>query len=93
MNRKFKISPVLVTVAAAGIYNAVKGNGIFNGPRFARQHDAVSKYVESHYPGATYAPIRATQNGWATIITEADGKRHNLYVGKTPDGVYVFKEF
>ena len=91
--KKMSINPVLVAAAITGVYHAVKGNGVFNKPRFAKQHDAISKYVETHYPGGTYAPIRATQNGWATIITATDGSKYNLYVGKTPDGVYVFKEF
>ncbi len=91
--KKLGISPILLTVAATGIYHAVTGRGIFNKPRFSRQHKQISKYVEAHYPGAVYAPIRATQKGWATVITETNGTKHNLYVGKTSDGVYVYKEF
>lgn len=91
--KKNTLIPILLTIGATGIYHAVKGKGVFNKPRFAKQHNAISKYVETHYPGGSYAPIHATQNGWATVITGADGSKHNLYVGKTPDGVYVFKEF
>lgn len=91
--KKNGLIPILITIGAAGVYHAVKGKGIFNRPRFAKQHDAISKYVETHYPGGSYAPIQATQNGWATVITAPDGKQYNLYVGKTPDGIYVFKEF
>lgn len=91
--KKNRLVSVLITLGAAGAYRAVKGKGMFNKPRFAKQHDAISKYVETHYPGGSYAPIHATQNGWATVITTADGKKYNLYVGKTPDGIYVFKEF
>lgn len=91
--KKSFLTPILATAAITGVYHAVTGRGVFNKSRFRRQHESISKYVESHYPGATYAPIMATQNGWATVITEVNGTKHNLYVGKTPDGIYVYKEF
>lgn len=85
-------SPVFWGLAAAGAYHAIKGTGIFNRPRFAQQHDAISKYVETNYPNAAYSPIIQTQNGWATVITAPGGKQIPLYVSRTSDGVYVYKE-
>ena len=42
-------------LAITGVYNYVKGNGVFNRARFKNQHDAVSRYVDAHYPGAVYS--------------------------------------
>ena len=38
------------TAAAAGIYSAITGKGLFNKPRFKEQHERVANYVETHYP-------------------------------------------
>ena len=42
------------TAAAAGIYSAITGKGLFNKPRFKEQHERVANYVETHYPNAVY---------------------------------------
>ena len=39
------------TAAAAGIYSAITGKGLFNKPRFKEQHERVANYVETHYDG------------------------------------------
>ncbi len=83
---------MVAAVAAAGAYGIIRGKGVFNKPRFKEQHDAVSRYVESHYPSSTYSPIEATENGWATIIRRVNEPRIFLYITKTDDGVYVFNE-
>lgn len=84
--------PVLLGVTAAGIYHFVQGNGIFNRMRFASQHDAVSRYVETHFPGARYSAIRDTGDGWITMITPKNGDKILLYLIKTDEGVYIFRE-
>ena len=56
------------TAAAAGIYSAITGKGLFNKPRFKEQHERVANYVETHYPNAVYTPIEMTANGWVTVI-------------------------
>ncbi len=92
---KKKISPFLTvagSLAVAGIYNYVKGNGIFNKPRFKDQHDAVSRYVEAHYPNSFYSPITATEKGWMTVITTQDNKKIALSLTKCENNVYVFEE-
>lgn len=89
---KHKLTPMLITAAAVGVYSAVKGIGVFNKPRFAKQHEAVGKYVETHFPGGTYSDITQTENGWFTAVTAADGSIHKLFLGRTPDGVFVFQE-
>lgn len=43
------------TAAAAGIYSAITGKGLFNKPRFKEQHERVANYVETHYPNAVYS--------------------------------------
>lgn len=93
--KKKKLNPLLtltVTAAAAGLYNYIKGNGIFNKSRFKNQHDAVSRYVEAHYPNAFYSPIISTDTGWLTVITTKDDKRISLSITKCENSVYVFKE-
>ena len=49
---KKKNAVMLASLAAAGIYGAVTGKGIFNKVRFKNQHDAIARYVNSHYPNA-----------------------------------------
>ena len=46
------------TAAAAGIYSAITGKGLFNKPRFKEQHERVANYVETHYPNAVYISER-----------------------------------
>ena len=83
---------LLASAAAIGVYGAVRGKGIFNGARFKEQHSAVSRYVDAHYPGATYSPIEATPKGYMTVIRRQGMKSIMLYAFKTPEGVYVFHE-
>lgn len=83
---------LLASAAAAGVYSVVRGKGFFNKPRFREQHSAVSRYVESHYPGATYSPIESTQKGYVTVIRRMNSPKIILYAHKTSDGVYVFEE-
>lgn len=95
MDKKKKISPLLTvaaSLAAAGIYNYVKGNGIFNKPRFKNEHDAVSRYVNSHYPDSFYSPITTTEKGWMTVITTTENKKIVLSLTKCENNVYVFEE-
>lgn len=79
-------------LAITGVYNYVKGNGVFNRARFKDQHDAVARYVDAHYPGAFYSPIHATEAGWLTIITTQDNKSISLTITKCDDNLFVFKE-
>lgn len=90
--KRYGLITVMAGLAVTGIYNYVKGNGIFNKSRFKDQHDAVSRYVEAHYPGAFYSPIQATENGWLTIITTQDNKNISLTITKCDDNIFVFKE-
>ena len=83
---------LLASAAAVGVYGAVSGRGIFNKPRFREQHSAVSRYVDSHYPGSTYSPIEATPKGYMTIIRRPGRSNIMLYAFKSPDGIYVFHE-
>ena len=84
--------PFLGAVAVAGIYGYVNGKGLFNKPRFKEQHDAISRYVDSHYSGAVYSAIEATEKGYMTVISRPRQPKILLYAEKTPDGVYVFNE-
>ena len=96
MGKKKKgINPFLTVaagLAVAGIYNYVKGNGVFNKRRFKNQHDAVSRYVDAHYPDAFYSPIQSVDGGWITVITTREKKQISLSVTKCENNIYVFKE-
>ncbi len=83
---------MVAAVAAAGADGMIRGKGVFNKPRFREQHDAISRYINSHYKGATYSPIEATENGWATVIKRVNQPKILLYATKSKDGVYIFHE-
>ncbi len=78
-------------LAAVGVYRAVKGYGIFNKFRFPKEHSAVSRYIETHHPGATYSSIQDTDKGYSTIVTSGES-RFLLHLTLTPGGIYVFSE-
>lgn len=89
---KKKILAMLTGAAAAGVYAAVRGKGIFNRPRFAPQHEAIQRYIDAKHKKAEYAPIEQISNGWCSVVTETDGTRFMLYMTVGEDGVYVFSE-
>ena len=91
MNKKGNKLPLLLGLAAVGAYRFYKGKGIFNKVRFSEQHNAVSGYIESHFPGAFYSDIAPTDDGWSCVVNN-HGNRFILYMTKSPDGVYVFWE-
>ena len=90
--KKYGLLTVMAGPAVTGVYNYVKGNGVFNKSRFKDQHDAVARYVDAHYPGAFYSPIQAMDYGWITVITTSENKRISLTITKCDDNIFVFKE-
>lgn len=94
MDEKKKFRPwmaVAAGVAASGIYNMVRGNGIFNRPRFAAQHRAVAQYLEGRYPGAVYSQIKETGNGWSCVVRHGS-RQFILYLTRTDEKIYIFHE-
>ena len=84
---------ILLGAAAAGVYGAVTGTGIFNKLKYKEQTLAVNDYIRAHYPGAKYSEITATQKGYMTVISRTGAlPKIVLYITKTPEGVYVFDE-
>ncbi len=83
--------PLLIGIAAIGAYRFYKGKGMFNKIRFREQHEAVCKYLETHYPNAFYSEITPTDEGWSCVINMTD-KRVVLYMSKTPENMFVFWE-
>lgn len=75
------------TAAAAGIYSAITGKGLFNKPRFKEQHQRVANYVETHYPNAVYTPIEMTANGWVTVIRRIARPNIILYIPVTETAI------
>lgn len=92
MKKSHKLTAVLVGAAAAGIYAAVRGKGIFNRPRFKKQHDAIERYIEAKHKNAQYSPVEQISNGWCTVVTEFDGTQFMLYMTCDENGVFVFHE-
>lgn len=82
----------LGTAAAAGVYSAITGKGPFNRTRFRKQHERISRYVETHYPNARYTPIEATDKGWVTVIKRIGMPKIILYVTCDTSGNYIFTE-
>lgn len=92
MKKSHRLMAVLAGAAAAGVYAAVKGKGVFNRPRFAKQHDAIQRYIDAKHKNAEYAPVETVSNGWCTVVTETDGSQFMLYMTCDKDGVFVFHE-
>lgn len=88
--KKSKIT-VLAGAAVFEAYRMYKGKGIFNKIRFKRQHEAVSNYIGTHYPGAFYSDISEAGGGWSCMIKNGN-KNIMLYLSETPGGVFVFWE-
>lgn len=91
MNKKNTKLTAILAVGAVGAYRFYKGKGGFNRIRFKSQHEAVSKYVETHYPGASYSDIVETSKGWTCAITTNKGQVA-LYINKAPDKTFIFWE-
>ncbi|MCD8390831.1 MAG: hypothetical protein LUD03_03195 [Firmicutes bacterium] len=83
---------LMAGAAAAGAVGALQGLGPFNKIKFKNQHDAVSRYVQTHYPHALYSPISQTKSGWLTVIRRLNMPPIMLYITLSPDGSFVFKE-
>lgn len=81
----------ILGAAALGAYNLYKGKGIFNKLRFKEQHEAVSDYLDSHFPDSTYSEIVPTEDGWSCVVNTYP-KNFVLYMTKTSEGVFVFWE-
>ena len=91
MKKRVPLLTAALSAAALYAYRAVKGYGIFNKLRFAEEHNAVARYIETHHPGAVYSGIEDSGNGYSTVIT--DGMQSFLlHITKTENGVYVFTE-
>lgn len=83
---------MLAGAAAVGAYSYIEGKGPFNKIKFKNQHDAVSRYVETHYPNALYSPITETAEGWTTIIRRFGMEPVVLYITRSEDGMFIFNE-
>lgn len=91
MSKRNKKLTVLLGIAALEAYRFYKGKGIFNKIRFKEQHEAVSNYLETHYPDAFYSDITETPEGWSCVINKREEKIV-LYMTKTPEDMFVFWE-
>ena len=81
----------LLGVCAACAYKFIKGEGIFNKPRYYAQYKAVEGYLATYHPGATFTNIVKNDSGWHCIVNATD-KSFVLNIHKTDDGMYLFGE-
>jgi len=91
MSKKNNNMPILLGVALWEGYRFYKGKGIFNKFRYKKQHEAVSNYLETHYPNAFYSDIVETDDGWSCILNDS-GKKVMLYMTKTDNNTFIFWE-
>ena len=89
---KTKTLLMLAGAAALGAISYTEGFGPFNKIKFKEQHDAISRYVEAHYPNALYSPIVETANGWTVSVRRFGMEPVILYITRSEDGMYVFRE-
>ena len=82
---------ILIGAAAACAYEFLRGDGIFNKPRFASQHKAVEAYLSSYYTNAEHGKIIKDDVGWHCIV-QASQKKFLLNIHRTDDGMYLFSE-
>ena len=82
----------LIGTAALGAYGAIQGRGPFNKIKYKKQHAAVARYMETHYPKSLYTAITETENEWMTIIRRLGQPNIILYIDRAPDGMFVFHE-
>ena len=83
---------MLTAAAATAVYSVAAGKGPFNKFRFKKQHEELSKYVDSNYPDCSYAPITAHSKGWASVILKSGKPISYVYFTKSEDGTYIFTE-
>lgn len=93
MNSKNKKKLFIAAASGAALcWGFFKKSGIINKLAHSSEHEAVARYVESHYSGASYSQIQPTKHGCMTIVTKPDGKKIALTFEKAYDGAYVFSE-
>lgn len=83
---------MLATAAIAAVYSVAAGKGPFNKYRFKKQHEELSKYVDTNYPDCSYSPITAHGKGWASAILKMGKPVSYVYFTKSEDGTYIFTE-
>lgn len=88
-----KRDALLIGAAAAGVYRAIAGKGIFNKIKYKEQLSAINGYIRAHHPGARHSEVTKTSKGYMTVVSRNDqSPKIILYASKTPEGVYVFHE-
>lgn len=91
MNKKHKLLLTGASVVALGLYRGLKGKGAFNKIKYAREYEAIKKYIDANYPGASFSNIEAVGSGWSTVMTYYNDK-YLLNLTRTDDGCYIFNE-
>lgn len=82
---------LFVTAAAAAVYSVAAGKGPFNKMRFKKQHEELSKYVDTNYPDCSYSPITAHGKGYSSAILRMGKPVSFVYFVESEDG-YIFTE-
>jgi len=87
-----KGSALLWGIGIATAYGILKSSGIINRTLYRKEHETVSRYIESKHPGGTFSDIKKTDNGYFTVITTVDNRKIALFFIETDDGNYIFSE-
>lgn len=90
MSKRINKAFVVGTLSACA-YSFVKGNGIFNKPRFYPQYKAISKYLSSSSPNANIGKIFKTKEGFGAVIND-NGDCYLLSITKIKGNDYMFSK-
>ena len=78
--------------AATAVYFVAAGKGPFNKYRFKEQHEELSKYIDTNYPGCAYSTITAHGKGYSAAVLKLGAPIKFIYFSKGTDGHYIFTE-
>lgn len=92
MDKKFSAKKAIcLGILATCTYKLIRGEGIFNKPRFYEQYKACQGYLNTYHIGAEFGHIVKNDTGWHCIVN-TDTKSFMLNISKTDEGVYLFSE-
>ncbi len=88
---KKKWAVIAAGAAVTALYGFATGKGVFNSVRFKDEREAVRGYIASRRENASFSNLKASGNGWMTVLTEDSGEQYILYLYKYENS-YIFSE-
>ena len=92
MSKKRNKLLLLAGVGATLGYAFLKNTGILNRAMYRKEYEAVSRYVDAHFPGAAFTEIQKTDTGFITVVTLPGGAQKALTFSKADEEIYDFSE-